>query len=133
MDKTTHSVRAKYWKKIIKNCCNRPKGMTAKQWLEKNGISEQTYYAWQRRFRLEAAPMILEDNHQEDYSNDEITVSFAELPYKETHHTVDSSTAMCKVGAVIKLENTSIAISDDISERLLSMIIKEVSHAGRCC
>ena len=57
----------------------------------------------------------MEDNHQADYSNDEITVSFAELPYKETHHTVESSTAMCKVGAVIKLENTSIAISDDIS------------------
>jgi predicted site-specific integrase-resolvase len=35
--------------------------MTAKQWLENNGISEQTYYTWQRRFRLEAAPMILEE------------------------------------------------------------------------
>ena len=51
MDQYTHEVRAEYWKKIIQACGQRPAGQSAKSWMDENGISEQSYYHWQRRFR----------------------------------------------------------------------------------
>ena len=46
MDKCTREVRKQSWKNIITQCMPRPEGMTAKQWLDANGISEQPYYYW---------------------------------------------------------------------------------------
>ena len=46
MDKCTREVRKQSWKNIITQCMPRPEGMTAKQWLDANGISEQSYYCW---------------------------------------------------------------------------------------
>ena len=54
MDQGTHEVRAEYWRGIIKACNERPAGQSAKQWMKENGITEQSYYSWQRRFRKEA-------------------------------------------------------------------------------
>ena len=50
MDQCTHEVRAEYWKGIIKACGQRPAGQSAKNWMEVNGICEQSYYHWQRKF-----------------------------------------------------------------------------------
>ena len=46
MDKTTHEVRLANWKALIERCQTRPKGQTAKQWLDANGISSKKYYYW---------------------------------------------------------------------------------------
>ena len=54
MDQCTHEVRAEYWKGIIKACGQRPAGQSAKNWMEVNGICEQSYYHWQRKFRQKA-------------------------------------------------------------------------------
>ena len=54
MDQCTHEVRAEYWKKIIQACGQRPAGQSAKSWMDENGICEQSYYHWQRRFRKQA-------------------------------------------------------------------------------
>ena len=54
MDQCTHEVRAEYWKGIIKACGQRPSGQSAKNWMEVNGICEQSYYHWQRKFRQKA-------------------------------------------------------------------------------
>ena len=50
MDQCTHEVRAEYWEKIIQACGQRPAGQSAKSWMDENGIREQSYYHWQRRF-----------------------------------------------------------------------------------
>ena len=54
MDQCTREVRAEYWKKIIQACGQRPAGQSAKSWMDENGICEQSYYHWQRRFRKQA-------------------------------------------------------------------------------
>ena len=54
MDQCTHEVRAEYWKQIIQACGQRPAGQSAKSWMDENGICEQSYYHWQRRFRKQA-------------------------------------------------------------------------------
>jgi len=40
MDQSIHEVRFANWKAVIKRCQTRPKGQTAKQWLDANGISK---------------------------------------------------------------------------------------------
>lgn len=46
-------VREQHWKNIIKQCLQRPKGMTVKRWLDENNICEQTYCHWLKRIRQE--------------------------------------------------------------------------------
>ena len=40
MDQLTHTVRRSNWINIIRQCQDRPAGITAKQWLAENDISE---------------------------------------------------------------------------------------------
>ena len=54
MDQCAHEVRAEYWKGIIKACGQRPAGQSARSWMDENGICEQRYYHWQRKFRQKA-------------------------------------------------------------------------------
>ena len=54
MDQSTHDVRRANWLNIVNQCQGRPVGMSAKQWLEENGIKEKAYYYWLRKFRREA-------------------------------------------------------------------------------
>jgi len=51
MDQSTHEVRLANWKAVIERCQTRPKGQTAKQWLDANGISSKKYYYWLRKVR----------------------------------------------------------------------------------
>lgn len=131
MDQCTHEVRAKKWMNIILECQQRPTGMSAKQWLKETGITEQSYYKWQQKFRTEKYAQMLKESSQVPsvYKNDEVT--FAELPYKQPEKDTDISVLYndCKPSAVIKTGSVTIAISNDISSELLSCIIKEVSHA----
>lgn len=59
MDNTTHQVRLAQWMQIVEACNRRPEGMTAKQWLNDNNISEKRYYYWQRRVRKEVLNKII--------------------------------------------------------------------------
>lgn len=54
MDQITHDVRRANWLNIIRQCQNRPEGMTAKQWMTDNGIHSKSYYYWLRKFRKES-------------------------------------------------------------------------------
>lgn len=129
MDQCTHDVRSKRWKSIIQNSQQRPAGQSVRQWLEDNGILEQSYYYWQRKFRNEAydkmnkscLPSVQDTNK---------TVSFVEIS-APVHQEVstDCNSDAIKPAAVIKTATMSITISNDISEQLLSKILQEVAHA----
>ena len=54
MVKCTREVRKQYWKNIITQCLQRPEGTTVKQWLDDNGICEQTYYYWLKRVSVKS-------------------------------------------------------------------------------
>jgi transposase len=129
MDQITHTVRNSKWKDIILQCQNRPAGMSVKQWMTENQVSEKSYYYWQRKFRKEAfEPM----NHSSMLPavQDNSEVSFAELRIPEPKKSVsDIIPETLKPTAVIKTATMTIALSNDISDNLLSRILKEVSHA----
>lgn len=129
MDKCTHDVRANYWKEIIHNCQQRPAGQSTRQWLEENGILEQSYYYWQRKFRKVAYDQI-DISELPSIQKKENEVSFAEITVSTTQKSpTDHTLEVTKPAAVIKTATLTIAISNEISESILSMILREVSHA----
>lgn len=131
MDQCTHEVRAEYWRNIIKACGQRPAGQSAKKWMDENGICEQSYYHWQRKFRQQAYDQMKEKETLPSVTA-KTEVSFAEIPYspavgKENRPGVIE--ADHEPTAVIRTSAMSIEISNHISESLLSRILREVSHA----
>ena len=82
MDKTTHEIRIANWRSIIEQCQARPEGQSAKQWLADNGISEKTYYYWQRKVRQETYALIRQDAVSPAMpTSGTQSVTFAEIPY----------------------------------------------------
>lgn len=51
MDKSTHQIRCEQWSRIINNCL--ASGQSKKSWCRDNGISEKSFYYWQRILRNE--------------------------------------------------------------------------------
>lgn len=128
MDKCTHEVRSAHWKSIIQRCQQRPAGQSVKQWLDENNILHQSYYYWQRKLRSEAYDQI-EKACLPSVQNDNNKVSFVELSEPVHQTSAESSSDVITPAAIIKTSTMSIAISNDISERLLSKILQEVAHA----
>ena len=123
MDQCTHEVRAEYWKKIIQACGQRPAGQSAKSWMDENGISEQSYYHWQRRFRKQAYEE-MKGNSSVPAVTEKTELSFVEIP---CHTSAETNTYMVsdKPVATIRTATLQIDISNEISDALLSRIMLE--------
>ena len=120
MDQSTHDVRRASWLNIITTCQQRPVNVSVKQWLADNGVKEKAYYYWLRKFRREACEQI-----QLPAAAAPAELSFAEFPIPAPAKSVTVNNTVAVISAnVITLE-----ISNDISESLLCMLLKEVAHA----
>ena len=131
MDQCTHEVRAEYWRNIIKACGQRPAGQSAKKWMDENGICEQSYYHWKRKYIQKDYPHIKKKQTLPSVAA-KTEVSFAEIPYSPAVGREDMPgviEADREPAAVIRTSTMSIEISNRISESLLSRILREVSHA----
>ena len=125
MDQVTNSLRRANWLRIVQECHNRPSHMSAKQWLKENDISAKSYYYWQRKFRTEAATQI---EQQTDRVLPSVLpsadVTFMELPLK----TIPSPSA--STAARIRMGDSEIELSEEISDEFLLRILKAVRYAG---
>ena len=122
MDQSTHEVRLANWKAVIEQCQTRPKGQTAKQWPDANGISSKKYYYWLRKVRSDVykqASAALIPSEEEKLP----AVSFAEIPAKDVLSLNDPS------AVVIKTKKSTIEIPTNIPESLMIKLVKAVSHA----
>ena len=128
MDQCTHEVRAEYWKGIIKACGQRPAGQSAKSWMDENGICEQSYYHWQRKFRQKAYEKMKVNGAAVPVAAEKMELSFVEIPYC-TPSVKNEQMISDRPVAVINTSSLKIEITNDISESLLSRIIREVSYA----
>ena len=132
MDQITHDVRSSQWLEIITQCQNRPEGTAAKQWMADNGISEKSYYYWLRKFRKQACSQMTETSTAISVGNE---ISFAEVSISPKQSaniaafTLENSVEAIRPVAVIKNANISIALTNEISEGLLSRILLEAAHA----
>lgn len=128
MDRITHDIRRSNWLEILNQSRQRPAHTTIKQWCLDNGISEKSYYYWQRKFRQEAAAQV-----SVPAATDSAPVTFAEIPfaYKDvpSEPAATDSVSAVQPTAVFKYKDLTIAVTNEISDPLLSKIIREVTHA----
>ena len=125
MDECTHKVRAEYWKGIIEACHNRPEGQSAKSWLSENGITEQSYYHWQRKFRQQTYEVMQGSEAAVPKTSE---ISFIEMPCVQPNP-IKTEHSNCQTVAVIQTTAMKIEITNAISESILARILREVSHA----
>lgn len=130
MDQCTREVRLQHWKNIICQCQCRPKEQAAKQWVDENGISEQTYYRWQRTIRQEAFTEMTAAEKVPAAPSQDTDVSFVEVPAHKAMPVMAPADRPA-ASAVIRTDAFTIELTDSISDRLLSAILREVSHAWR--
>ena len=127
MDACTHEVRLNQWKLIIEQCQSRPDGQTARQWLAENRIQEKTYYYWLRRVRKEVYSRLSNGSASLPAMQEKGTVTFAEVPMRpqQNPETLFSS----QPAVVIKTSHATVAVSNEVSDRLLTRLLQEVSNA----
>ena len=126
MDKTTHEIRISNWRSIIEQCQARPEGQSARQWLADNGISEKTYYYWQRKVRQETYELIKQDTVPPAIpESDTKSVTFAEIPYAAAPDNLQPFTP----DVLIRKGQTVLELSNSVSDRILEKIMEVMSNA----
>lgn len=129
MDQCTHEVRAEYWKGIIQACGQRPAGQTAKSWMDENGICEQSYYHWQRKFRQQAYEQMKENAAAVPAVTPNADITFVEIPCIQVTQSDPQIKDNNPYVALIQTASAKIGITNDISDSVLSRILREVAHA----
>lgn len=121
MDKITQKVRCEQWTNIIKECL--ASGMNKTAWCRKHGISDKSFFYWQRRLREEAYISTIESSSPPAVNKVGVpagpTVDFVELRLPE-QSTVSS--ASFRPDVIIRKGSFSIELSNTASEELLSRI-----------
>ena len=128
MDQCTHAVRTEYWKGVVQTCGERPAGHSAKSWLDENGICEQSYYHWQRKFRQQTYDLVKESAALTPVIPVTTDISFAEIPYASTGQ-IDTQDNNNPYVAVIRTSSMTVEITNTISEAVLSRILRGISNA----
>ena len=129
MDQITHTVRQTMWQDILLQCQNRPCGMSAKQWMIENDISEKSYYYWQRKLRKETFETNSSDLMELTPLKPKEELAFAELSKPKNRISLNELSVTIHPAAVFKTDFLTIAITNEISDSLLSRIFREVSNA----
>lgn len=128
MDQGTHEVRAEYWRSVITACTQRPAGQSAKSWMKENGIREQSYYLWQRKFRKQAYEQMKDSDVNLPAVSKKNEVAFVEIPCTSLPQ-MDKTVITAEPAAVIRTAFGIIEISNGISPGILGEIIARLSHA----
>ncbi|MBE5845322.1 MAG: IS66 family insertion sequence element accessory protein TnpB [Butyrivibrio sp.] len=129
MDNITHEVRLAHWAEIVKQCQNRPEGMSASTWLKQNGIAIKNYYYWQRRVRNEVFDQVTSVATVDSPKNE---MTFAEVPAELIPGTTVDAEDMNPVplpDAIIKTGRMEIQIHNSLSPILLKSIMEVAVHA----
>lgn len=95
--------------------------------MDKNGICEQTYYRWQRAVRQETYAEMAAARQFPSQLSPDTDISFVEVPIKKDHPVLPPADRGA-APAVIRTATFTLELADSISDRLLSSILREVSH-----
>ena len=112
-------TRLREWAEQIRDCNNRPHGMTVDEWCQGQGITKANYYWRLRKVREELLKVT------------DSMPAFAELkaPAPETTLIENNSLSQLKIAAVIKTDKWSIEITDQASPAFLNTLIGAMNHA----
>ena len=119
MDKITHKVRCEQWTSIIKECL--ASGMPKTTWCREHGISDKSFFYWQRILREEAYLTTLESTLTPAVKRIQLQQLQILLKSKMTDQ-ASSSTSPFKPDVVIRRGAVSIEISNTATEELLNKV-----------
>lgn len=114
-------TRLNQWAEQIRECNNRPQGMTVDDWCLENGITRSNYY-WRLRKVREALLTVAENTANSTFvelKEPEVT----SIPRKREEGTSS------KIVAVIRTNQCSVEITDQASSTFLNHLIGAISHA----
>ena len=114
-------TRLNQWAEQIRECNNRPQGMTVDDWCLQNGITRANYY-WRLRKVREALLTVAETA---------TNATFVELkePEVDPVPVKPKEDFSPKIVAVIKTNQCSIEITDQASSTFLNHLIGAMTHA----
>ena len=137
MDQLTHNVRRANWLNIINHCQERPANIITRQWLKDNNIKEKSYYYWQRKFRKESYDQMQLLAVTEEPAEISFVEIAAPVTSEKTIQTRKFSprkfSSASNATAVVRNGDIILEISNDVSDAVLSRLLKEVVHAGERC
>ena len=115
-------TRLREWAEQIRDCNNRPHGMTVDEWCQGQGITKANYYWRLRKVREELLKIT------------DPMPAFAELKAPAPGTTLaENNTPLqpkqLKIAAVIKTDKWSMEITDQASAAFLNTLIGAINHA----
>lgn len=119
MDKITHKVRCEQWTSIIKECL--ASGMPKTTWCREHGISDKSFFYWQRILREEAYLTTLESTLTPAVKENSALTTTDFIEIKMTDQ-ASSATSPFKPDVVIRRGAVSIEISNTATEELLNKV-----------
>lgn len=112
--------RLREWAAQIRDCQNRPAGMSVIDWCSRNGITKANYYYRLRRVRSAC----LENFPEEAISQPVIPVSMELL-----HQDGQSNDQAAGQGLSISLKGFSVHVTESTSMELLSTVLEVIRNA----
>lgn len=119
MDKITHKVRCEQWTNIIKECL--ASGMPKTTWCREHGISNKSFFYWQRILREEAYLTTLENSLAPVIKDNSAPATTDFIEIKMTDQASETAN-LFKPDVVIRKGSISIEISNTATEELLDKI-----------
>lgn len=113
-------TRINEWAGQIRECTNRPQGMTVEEWCQSQGITKASYY-WRLRKVREALLTVTD-----------FTPAFVELKEPEpvpSVTTIAGNETSSKIVAIISKASYSIEITDQASASFLQNLLEALHHA----
>lgn len=120
MDKSTHQIRCEQWLKIINNCYE--SGMNKTAWCKENGISDKSFFYWQRILRNEAYLVTLVSTTTSVPAVQQLSNKLVDFVEIRTTPTIPVTATSFKPDVVIKHGSTTIEISNSTTPALLQIL-----------
>ena len=128
MDQKAQQIRRSQWEQIVLEG-NRA-SISKKEWCRQNGISEKSFYYWQRKIRSQAAEA-LESEKAVPVCVGMSSSSFVELPFGSTAQTFSGGSASPGLAPelMIQIGDCRVYVAGTIREQTLSTALKVIRHA----
>lgn len=125
MDQKAFQIRLSQWEKIVIE--GNKASISKKEWCKQNGISEKSFYYWQRKIRMRAAETI----ETATVPVPSPKTDFVELPFPSAQQHFDEHTPLSGLSPelMIQIGECRIFVTGAIQEQTLKTVLKAVGNA----
>lgn len=128
--KETRELKLKRWAELIHEC--KVSGLSAKEWMSRNGIRKHQFYYWQRQLRTQALEVLCKEEKHSGPVDALVEITQPDLSVSQvpsTNEAVTPETSGSTPVLTIEIADAVIRVSEDTSPKLLRMALQEIRHA----